>query len=70
MKNKKYMRYRQIASKEVEDLLQSKNMYKSKIRRWFDSIYNSDRISGATDKVMTTKAYHISIPRVYSGKGP
>jgi hypothetical protein len=33
-------------------------------------MYDSDRISGATDKGMTIEAYNIGTPEVYSGKGP
>jgi hypothetical protein len=33
-------------------------------------IYNSDRISGDTDKGMTTEAHGIGTPEVYSGKSP
>jgi hypothetical protein len=33
-------------------------------------IYDSDRISGDTDKSMTTEAYNIGTPGIYSGKGP
>jgi hypothetical protein len=32
-------------------------------------IYDSDRISGATDKGMTTKAHNVDTPKVYLGKG-
>jgi hypothetical protein len=36
----------------------------------FDPIYDSDRFSGATDKVMTTKAHDVGTPKVFSGRGP
>jgi hypothetical protein len=33
-------------------------------------ICDSGRISGATDKGMTTKAHDVSTPEAYSGSGP
>jgi hypothetical protein len=33
-------------------------------------IYDSDRISGATDKGTTTWAHGIGTPEIYLGKGP
>jgi hypothetical protein len=59
-----------ITNKEVRDW-SSQRLYKDEdLKIWASTrICNSGRISGATDKDMTTKARNISTPEVCSGKG-
>jgi hypothetical protein len=50
----------------VEDYIQVEDLKIWDLTR----IYDSDRISGATDQDITTKAHNIGTPEVCSGKGP
>jgi hypothetical protein len=52
-------------------LIQSKIIQVEDLKIWDSTrICDSDRISGATDKGMITKAHDIGTPEVWSGKGP
>jgi hypothetical protein len=50
----------------VEDYIQGEDLNIWDLTR----IYDSDRISGATDKSTTTGAHGIGTPEIYLGKGP
>jgi hypothetical protein len=52
-------------------LIQTKILKVKDLKIWDSTrICDSDRVSGATDKGMTTKAHDVGISEVCSGKGP
>jgi hypothetical protein len=61
---------------KIENINENCEVKKSKLqvedlKIWdLTRIYDSDRISGATDKGMTTKAHGVGTPEVCSGRSP
>jgi hypothetical protein len=65
MKSRKY----EILIKTLK--WRSRRIQDEDLKIWDSSqIYDSDRISGATDKGMNTKAHDVGTPEAYSGSSP